>query len=155
MNADGIQGLLLIICVYPCSSVVKMASVQQKVPSSVLICGRTLFVFFKGIFVNRKIIVFFILSCGAAPFGLADEIKMLKEVPSTFVYPADGFLPFNIHRATPTLLSLMVSGAAFNDPRGVACALLRSDHDPHAPLNDVVITVIGVNSGAGEIYYNI
>ncbi len=91
----------------------------------------------------------------AAGVAFASGLQVLKGVPSTFVYPTDGFLPFNIHRGTQTMLSLMVPGAAFSDPRGAACALLKGDHDPHSPQNDVVITVIGVNSGAGELIYNV
>ena len=91
----------------------------------------------------------------AAAGVLASGVEIIKDVPSTFVYPADGFLPFNIHRGTQTMLSLMLPGAKFNDPRGAACALLKADHDPHSPQNDVVVTCIGVNSGAGEIIYNV
>lgn len=84
----------------------------------------------------------------------AAGVQVLKDVPSTFVYPADGFLPFNIHRATQTIASLY-AGGRFDDPRGVACALLKSDHNPGDPNNDVVVTVIGVNSGAGELIFNV
>jgi len=91
----------------------------------------------------------------AAAGVLASGVEIIKDVPSTFVYPTDGFLPFNIHRGTQTMLSLMLPGAKFNDPRGAACALLKADHDPHSPQNDVVVTCIGVNSGAGEIIYNV
>jgi DNA-binding beta-propeller fold protein YncE len=90
----------------------------------------------------------------AAPLG-AQELTILKDIPSTYVYPVAGFLPFNIHRGTQTLLSLMLRGAEFNDPQGVACALLKSDHDPKDPKQDVVVTMVGVNSGAGEIIYNV
>ncbi|HVZ79242.1 MAG TPA: NHL repeat-containing protein [bacterium] len=88
-------------------------------------------------------------------FAVAAPLEVLKEVPSTFVYPTNGFLPFNIHRGTQTMLSLMLPGCSFDDPRGVACALLKSDHNPQDPNNDVVVTCIGVNSGAGEIVYNV
>jgi len=91
----------------------------------------------------------------AAGFAFAAGVQIIKDVPSTFVYPTEGFLPFNIHRGTQTMLSLMVPGATFSDPRGAACALLKSDHDANSPQNDVVITVIGVNSGAGELIYNV
>jgi DNA-binding beta-propeller fold protein YncE len=74
----------------------------------------------------------------------AAEVETLREVPSTFVYPAGGFIPFNIHRGTQTMLTLMLP-----------CAFLKSDHDPNQPENDVVVTAIGVNSGAGEILYNV
>ncbi|HEY5038746.1 MAG TPA: NHL repeat-containing protein [bacterium] len=90
-----------------------------------------------------------------AGFAFAAEVETLRDVPSTYMYPPRGFLPFNVHRGTATLLSLMVPGAFFNDPRGIACALLKTDHDPNAPQNDVVVTVIGVNSGAGELLYNV
>ncbi len=92
-----------------------------------------------------------------AGFLLAAEgtVEVIKDVPSTYMYPSGGFLPFNIHRGTQTMLSLMLPGCSFNDPRGVACALLKKDHDPGAPQNDVVVTCIGVNSGAGEIVYNV
>jgi hypothetical protein len=82
-------------------------------------------------------------------------VEVVKNVPSTYMYPTDGFLPFNIHRGTQTMLTLMIPGCSFNDPKGVACALLDSDHDPKQPQNDVVVTCVGVNSGAGEIVYNI
>ena len=85
---------------------------------------------------------------------LADDLKVIKEVPSTYVYPADGFLPFNLHRATQTIATLY-AGLNYDDPRGVACALLKVDHDPKDPKNDVVVTVVGVNSGGGELVYNV
>jgi hypothetical protein len=95
------------------------------------------------------------LALGLPSLGFGAGLQVLKEVPSTFVYPTNGFLPFNIHRGTQTLLSLMLPGCSFDEPRGVACALLKTDHDPKSPQNDVVITCIGVNSGAGEIIYNV
>jgi len=82
-------------------------------------------------------------------------VQVLKEVPSTYVYPVDGHIPFNIHRGTPTLLALMLPGASFNNPQGVACALLKSTDNPKDPLDDVEITVLGLNSGAGELFYNV
>ncbi len=105
----------------------------------------------------KRIIRILLILCfaAAAVWAYASGIQIIREVPSTLVYPTEGFLPFNIHRGTQTMLSLMLPGATFNDPRGVACALLKTDHDPHAPQNDVVVTVIGVNSGAGEIIYNV
>ncbi len=93
------------------------------------------------------------LSLAAAGLALAAGVEVIKDVPSTFVYPADGFLPFNLHRATQTI-AYLYGGFHFDDPEGVACALLKVDHDPKAPQNDVVVTVVGVNSGAGEIIYN-
>ncbi len=96
-----------------------------------------------------------ILFLAASGLAFADGVQIIKEVPSTFLYPSDGFLPFNIHRGTQTMLSLMVPGCSFDDPRGVACALLKNDHDPKAPQNDIVVTCIGVNSEAGEIIYNV
>jgi len=91
----------------------------------------------------------------AAGVVFAEGVKIIKDVPSTFVYPPDGFIIFNIHRATQTLLSLFLRGAAFSDPRGVAGALLKTDHDPNSPQSDIYVTLVGVNSGAGEIMYNV
>lgn len=91
----------------------------------------------------------------AAALAFAAGVEVLHDVPSTYVYPVEGFLPFNLHRGTQTLLSLMLPGASFNDPRGVACALLRTDHHSDAPQDDVEVTCVGVNSGAGEIIYNV
>jgi len=85
----------------------------------------------------------------------AQGVSVLRDVPSTYVYPSAGFLPFNIHRGTQTMLSLMLHGAVFDNPQGVACALLKSDHDPNDSKQDVVVTVVGVNSGAGELIYNV
>lgn len=90
----------------------------------------------------------------AAPTPTA-EVQVLREIPSTYVYPMDGHIPMNIHRGTPTLLSLMLPGSTFNNPQGVACALLKATDDPKDPLDDVEITVLGLNSGAGEIFYNV
>jgi hypothetical protein len=105
-----------------------------------------------GVLASWRWISVFLLFAG---FAFAAGVETLRDVPSTYVYPSRGFLPFNVHRGTATLLSLMVPGAFFNDPRGIACALLKTDHDPKAPQNDVVVTVIGVNSGAGELIYNV
>jgi hypothetical protein len=85
----------------------------------------------------------------------AQDVTILRNIPSTYVYPSAGFLPFNLHRANQTMLSLMLQGATFDNPQGVACALLKSDHDPKDPKQDVVVTMVGVNSGAGEIIYNV
>jgi hypothetical protein len=81
-------------------------------------------------------------------------VKILQNVPSTYVYPVDGHIVGNVYRGTQTLLSIMMPGTSFNDPRGIACALLRSDDDPKDPFDDVEITVVGANSGAGQILYN-
>src|SRR5579859_1748691 len=111
----------------------------------------------KGLQVVRKYLVSILLALlvFSAGFGATSNIKILEDVPSTFVYPADGFFgPINIHRATQTIASLY-AGFSFDDPRGVACALLKSDHNPNQPLDDVMVTVIGVNSGAGELVYNV
>ncbi len=107
---------------------------------------------FLGTTKSWRWIVVFLLATGLA---FAAGVKVLKDVPSTYVYPAEGFLPFNLHRGTQTMLSLMLPGCSFDDPQGVACALLKADHDPKSPQNDVVVTVIGVNSGAGEIVFNV
>lgn len=85
----------------------------------------------------------------------AQDVTALRDVPSTYVYPSSGFLPFNIHRGTQTMLSLMLRGAVFDNPQGIACALLKSDQDPHDPKQDVVVTAVGVNSGAGQLIYNV
>ncbi|HJT23577.1 MAG TPA: NHL repeat-containing protein [bacterium] len=96
-----------------------------------------------------------IIFLAVAGLAVAAGVQVIRDVPSTFVYPADGFLPFNLHRATQNILSLMVPNCSFNDPRGVACALLKADHNPKDPNQDVVVTVMGVNSGAGEVIYNV
>jgi hypothetical protein len=88
-------------------------------------------------------------------WALGAGVKVLEDVPSTYVYPPDGFIPWNLHRITNTILKLLMGGIAFDDPQGVACALLDVHKDVKNPANDVVVTVIGVNSGAGEILYNI
>ena len=113
--------------------------------------------FKKEIQVGLKTNKWFFLLALIASVTLAQTVKLevVRNVPSTYMYPTDGFLPFNIHRGTQTMLTLMVPGCSFNDPAGVACALLKSDHDPKQPQNDVVITCVGVNSGAGEIVYNV
>lgn len=95
-----------------------------------------------------------ILGFWLLPWAAWADLQILTQVPSTYMFPAQGFMPFNIHRGTQTLLSLMLPDTSFNNPQGMACALLNKDHDPKAPLNDVIVTVIGVNSGAGEIFYN-
>src|SRR5258708_39079653 len=109
------------------------------------------FAFLRVLASSRWLLVF-LASVGLA---FAAVIEIIKDVPSIFVYPTDGFLPFNIHRASQTIVSLYLRGTTFSEPKGVASALLKSDQDPHSPQNDVVVTVIGVNSGAGEIIYNV
>lgn len=84
----------------------------------------------------------------------SSALERLEGVPSTFVYPVRGHLPLNVHRGTQTLLSLLLPGARFQDPFGVSCALLRSQDDPKDSLDDMRITVVGVNRGSGEIFYN-
>ncbi|MGH7740196.1 MAG: NHL repeat-containing protein [bacterium] len=89
------------------------------------------------------------------PWACPAEVQILTQVPSTYMFPAKGFMPFDLHRGTQTLLSLMLPGTAFDNPQGVACALLNKDRDSKDPVNDVIVTVIGVNSGAGQIFYNV
>jgi len=105
----------------------------------------------------KLLLLFFVFSLSVIPargvFGAG--VKVLEDVPSTYVYPPDGFIPWNLHRITNTILTLLMGGLSFDDPQGVACALLDVHKDPKNPNNDVVVTVIGVNSGAGEILYNI
>jgi hypothetical protein len=112
-------------------------------------------IFFERLGMKKKIRRFgWILGFWLLPWAARADFQILTQVPSTYMYPAQGFMPFNIHRGTQTLLSLMLPGTDFDNPQGMACALLKKDHDPKAPLNDVVVTVIGVNSGSGEILYN-
>jgi len=107
----------------------------------------------KGVFIVRKgILGAFLLTLIA---GLAwAGIKILQNMPSTYVYPVDGHIVGNVYRGNQTLLSIMMPGASFNDPRGVACAFLKSDDDPKDPFDDVEITVVGANSGANQLFYN-
>jgi len=104
---------------------------------------------------NRNLLLALMFFIVMTPLRSLAEIQIIQNVPSTYMFPANGFMPFNLHRGTQTLLSLMLYGTTFDDPQGIACALLTKDHDPNAPFNDVVITVIGVNSGAGELIYNV
>lgn len=104
-----------------------------------------------GVLASWRWILVFLVFPG---FAYAAGVKIIRDVPSTFVYPTEGFLPFNIHRATQTI-ALLYAHCSFDEPQGVACALLKSDHDPNSPQNDVVVTVIGVNSGADELIYNV
>ncbi len=110
--------------------------------------GRSVIV---GIGCRWAMLLFLILAAGPA----SAKLQILRHVPSTFVYPVDGHIPFNIHKGTPTLLTLMLPGASFYNPQGVACALLQSTDNPKDPLDDVELTVLGANSGAGEILYNV
>jgi len=105
--------------------------------------------------VNRRISFLAAVLWLNAAILSAQSVTVLRDVPSTYVYPSAGFLPFNLHRGTQTLLSLMLRGTAFDNPQGVACALLKSDHDPNDPKQDIVVTIVGVNSGAGELIYNV
>lgn len=96
-----------------------------------------------------------ILGFWLLPWSCPAEVQILTQVPSTYMFPAKGFMPFNLHRGTQTLLSLMLPGTVFDNPQGMACALLDKDRDSKNPVNDVIVTVIGVNSGAGQIFYNV
>lgn len=99
---------------------------------------------------------FLVLSLLSLPAFLdAGGVTVLRGVPSTYVYPVKGHIPLNVHRGTQALLSLLLPGARFDDPRGVACALLSSREDPQDPLDDMQITVVGSNRGTGELFYNV
>jgi hypothetical protein len=105
--------------------------------------------------VKKVALVLMLVGGGIPTLVHASKIEQLRHVPTTYVDPAKGHLPFNIHRGTQTLLSLMLPGTHFNDPEGVACSLLDFQKSFRHPSQDVVITVVGVNSGAGQILYNV
>jgi DNA-binding beta-propeller fold protein YncE len=83
------------------------------------------------------------------------ELKTLRDVPSTLVYPLSGHVPFGMHRGNSFLLSKFTDGATqFDNPQDMACVKLDSEDDPEDEFDDVQVTVYGVNSGRGEIIYN-
>ncbi len=83
------------------------------------------------------------------------EIKTLRDVPSTLVYPLSGHVPFGMHRGDSFLLDKFTAGEAqFDDPQDMACVKLDCEDDPEDEFDDVQVTVYGVNSGSGQIIYN-
>lgn len=79
----------------------------------------------------------------------ADEPALIHS-PSSLVYPDFWHTPLGVHRGTPKLLELLLSGRArFNDPQGMAATRMR-ENGPESPQ----LTVFGVNSGDHQLIFN-
>lgn len=87
-------------------------------------------------------------SAGAEPTVLRDE-------PTTLLYPPFWHTPLGIHRGTPELLTVFVGDRAeFRAPEGMACTRLLSEPEPPPLSDDCRLTVLGANTGQANLIYN-
>ncbi|PKL90970.1 MAG: hypothetical protein CVV21_10530 [Candidatus Goldiibacteriota bacterium HGW-Goldbacteria-1] len=86
-----------------------------------------------------------------------DELVTLTNVPSTLVYPSFWHTPFGVHRGTAFWLKVFLGNKTyFSDPQDVATTKMLSDYGGINPgKDDWQLTAFGVNSGRGEIIYNV
>jgi DNA-binding beta-propeller fold protein YncE len=62
---------------------------------------------------------------------------------------------FGYHRASKFWLDMFLGwNFRFDDPEGLACEKLAAEDDPGTSMDDHVLTLLGVNSGSGQILYN-
>jgi streptogramin lyase len=85
------------------------------------------------------------------------EVTTIYNEPTTLVYPSFWHTPFGIHRGTPFYLNVFLGGRTyFDDPEGLACTKLLKDYGAiNKGRDDWQLTVYGVNSGRGEVIYNV
>ncbi|MFN2432628.1 MAG: NHL repeat-containing protein [Gemmatimonadota bacterium] len=84
----------------------------------------------------------------------AQENTVGARGPSTLVYPPFRHT-YGIHKARTQHLKLFLGGrTVFADPSGMAAVKLAQDDDPDLRGDDFQLTVLGLNSGRGEIIYN-
>lgn len=63
---------------------------------------------------------------------------------------------FGYHRASKFFLNMYLGpGFDFNDPEGIAAEKLRAEDDTTTSRDDAILSVFAVNSGAGQIVYNV
>ena len=94
----------------------------------------------------------------AAQSGFArdPEIEIRRNVPGTLLYPMKGHTPLGIHRGTPYWLEVLTGGKTkFSLPRDLAVTRLKSTDKESDPWDDILVSVYGINSGRGEIIYNV
>lgn len=97
-----------------------------------------------------------VLGLASTGWGKENEIEIRRDVPSSLLYPLAGHTPFGIHRGTPYWLEVLTAGATrFDRPRDLAVTRLRSTDSAKDDWDDVLVSVYGVNSGRGEIIYNV
>lgn len=105
-------------------------------------------------FSSRRMIIF-ALFIMAGTVETKAKVKIVRNVPTTLIYPLKGHTPFGIHRGTKFWLDVLTNGKAkFDDPQDLAVARLSSTDDLEDTKDDVLVTVWGLNSGRGEIIYN-
>jgi hypothetical protein len=95
------------------------------------------------------------LLCLAWPAWTGAEPELLRDQPTTLLYPPWLHTPLGIHRGTPELLALFVGDRArFTGPEGLACTRLLSEPAPPPESDDCSVTVLGVNTGQANLIYN-
>jgi len=81
--------------------------------------------------------------------------RIIQDEPTTLMYPPFWHTPLGIHRGTNDMLKLFVGDRArFSAPQGLACARLLSEASAAPAADDCRVTVLGANSGQGNILYN-
>ncbi|MCK5218999.1 NHL repeat-containing protein [bacterium] len=91
------------------------------------------------------------------PFCLhaAAEPRVLERQATSLVYPPFWHTPFGVHRGTPKLLKLFLGNRTrFSSPQGLACTRLLSDASSPSPDLEFRLSVIGANTGQGDLIYN-
>jgi DNA-binding beta-propeller fold protein YncE len=80
---------------------------------------------------------------------------VLQYQPQTLAVPPFEHT-FGFYRASKYYLRLFLGpGFEYNDPQGIAAVKLKETDDPKSKKDDDELTVFAVNSGAGQIVYNI
>ncbi len=93
--------------------------------------------------------------CLAVPAAAAAEPAVLRDRPTTLLYPPFWHTPLGIHRGTPDLLAWFVGDRArFAAPEGLACTRLLTEPEPDPFDDDCRLTVLGANTGQSNLIYN-
>jgi sugar lactone lactonase YvrE len=91
----------------------------------------------------------------AVPALAGADPAVLRDEPTTLLYPPFWHTPLGIHRGTPELLAWFVGDRArFLAPEGLACTRLLSEPAPPPFADDCRVTVLGANSGQANLIYN-
>ncbi len=77
-------------------------------------------------------------------------------LPPTTLIPPPFSHTLGFHRVSRLYINIAIGeGFRLDDPQGLACAKMREDEDTTTWRDDALLTLFAVNSGSGQIVYNV
>jgi NHL repeat len=101
-----------------------------------------------------RISAFVLLALFLANPCLAD-LQLIKDKPTSLVYPPFWHTPFGIHRGTTELLEMFLGDQSeLLEPQDLACTRLLSTLDKPDGAIEFQVTILGANAGKAQLIYN-